>query len=174
MPEVPAIARTALAWQGTSRSAAETRELGARLAGVAHPGDRIGLVGDLGAGKTEFARGFARGLGVRAVVSSPSFTLMQEYAGRLPLFHIDVYRLAGSEDALAGGLLDERQDEGVSLIEWADRLDGPLAVLDATVRIDAASDETRWIRVEAPDASGSRFVEAARDDGVLRGEGPAA
>jgi tRNA threonylcarbamoyladenosine biosynthesis protein TsaE len=174
MPEAPVIARFALAWQGTTRSAAETRELGARLAGVAHPGDRIGLIGDLGAGKTEFARGFARGLGVRAVVSSPSFTLMQEYAGRLPLFHIDVYRLAGSEDALAGGLLDERQDEGVSLIEWADRLDGPLAVLDATVRIDAASDETRRFHVEAPDASGSRFVEAARGDGVLPGEGPAA
>jgi len=174
MPEAPVIARFALAWQGTTRSAAETGELGARLAAVARPGDRIGLIGDLGAGKTEFARGFARGLGVRAVVSSPSFTLMQEYAGRLPLFHIDVYRLAGSEDALAGGLLDERQDEGVSLIEWADRLDGPLAVLDATVRIDGASGETRWIRVEAPDAAGSRFVEAARDNGALRGEGPEA
>ena len=157
-----------------TRSAAETGELGARLAAVARSGDRIGLIGELGAGKTVFARGFAYGLGVRAVVSSPSFTLMQEYTGRLPLFHMDVYRLAGSEDALAGGLLDERQEDGVSLIEWADRLDGPLAVLDATVRIDAAPGETRCIRVEAPDASGSRFVEAARASAAQPDEAPGA
>lgn len=171
MREAPAAPRFALAWHGTSRSPAETRELGARLASVARPGDRIGLIGDLGAGKTEFARGFAHGLGVFAVVSSPSFTLMQEYAGRLPLFHIDVYRLAGSEDAFAGGLLDERQEEGVSLIEWADRLDGPLAVLDATVRLHATSGETRQIRVDVRNASGSRFVRAARGDRVPPGEG---
>jgi len=174
MPEVPVITLVALAWEGTTRSAAETGELGARLAAVARPGDRIGLIGDLGAGKTVFARGFAHGLGVRAVVSSPSFTLMQEYTGRLPLFHMDVYRLAGSEDALAGGLLDERQEDGVCLIEWADRLDGPLAVLDAMVRIEGASGEDRRVRVVAPDTSGSRFVEAARAIGARPDEAPGA
>jgi tRNA threonylcarbamoyladenosine biosynthesis protein TsaE len=117
MAESSVAARPALAWEGTTRSPQETRALAARLATVARPGDRIGLIGELGAGKTEFARGFARGIGVGAVVNSPSFTLMQEYAGRLPLFHIDVYRLSGSADALAGGLLDGRQEDGVSLIE---------------------------------------------------------
>ena len=72
-------------------------------------GDLLALHGDLGAGKTEFAKGFAAGLGVTATVSSPSFVLMAEYAGRLPLFHLDLYRLAAADDALGGGLLDERQ-----------------------------------------------------------------
>lgn len=104
-----------------TRSAAGTRSLGAWLADAARPGDRIALIGSLGAGKTQLAKGFALGLGVRDVVNSPSFTLMAEYAGRLPLFHLDLYRLEGAEDAIEGGLLDERQDQGVTLAEWADR-----------------------------------------------------
>jgi tRNA threonylcarbamoyladenosine biosynthesis protein TsaE len=103
-------------------SAAGTRALGAWLAAVARPGDRIALTGPLGAGKTQLAKGFAVGLGVREVVNSPSFTLMAEYEGRLPMFHQDLYRLEDAEDAFAGGLLDERQDLGVTLAEWADRL----------------------------------------------------
>ena len=95
-----------------SGSADETRALGAALGAVARPGDRIALVGPLGAGKTQFAKGFAVGLGVAEVVNSPSFTLMAEYEGRLPLFHQDLYRLAGTSEALEGGLLDERQDDG--------------------------------------------------------------
>ena len=69
-----------------------------------------------------FAKGFAAGLGVTDTVSSPTFVLMAEYAGRLPLFHLDLYRLDDAADALAGGLLDERQAEGVTLVEWAERL----------------------------------------------------
>jgi tRNA threonylcarbamoyladenosine biosynthesis protein TsaE len=103
-------------------SAAGTRSFGAWLAAVARPGDRIALTGSLGAGKTQLAKGFAVGLGIRDVVNSPSFTLMAEYEGRLPLFHQDLYRLEGVDDAFAGGLLDERQDLGVTLAEWADRL----------------------------------------------------
>jgi tRNA threonylcarbamoyladenosine biosynthesis protein TsaE len=103
-------------------SAAGTRAFGAWLAAVARPGDRIALTGPLGAGKTQLVKGFAVGLGVRDVVNSPSFTLMAEYEGRLPMFHQDLYRLADAEDAFAGGLLDERQDLGVTLAEWADRL----------------------------------------------------
>ena len=98
--------------------AAATRALGARLAAVARPGDLVCLVGDLGAGKHELAKGFAVGLGIDDVVSSPTFVLMTEYAGRLPLFHLDLYRLGDAADALAGGFLDERQLEGVALIEW--------------------------------------------------------
>ena len=76
-------------------AAAATRALAAWLAGVAEAGDRIALMGPLGAGKTQFAKGFAAGLGVTEAVTSPSFTLMAEYRGRLPLFHQDLYRLVG-------------------------------------------------------------------------------
>ena len=105
-----------------TRSAEETRDFAGALAGAARAGDRVALLGPLGAGKTQFAKGFAQGLGVRDVVNSPSFTLMTEYAGRLPLFHQDLYRLAGAEEAIQGGLVDERQLEGVTLTEWAERL----------------------------------------------------
>ena len=90
----------------TTRSEEDTRRFAAQLATVAQAGDRIALIGSLGAGKTQFAKGFAAGLGVREVVNSPSFTLMAEYAGRLPLFHQDLYRLAGADEIMAGGLLD--------------------------------------------------------------------
>src|SRR6187402_1302211 len=103
-------------------SAEETRAFAAALAAVARPGDRIALLGPLGAGKTQFAKGFAAGLGVTDTVNSPSFTLMAEYAGRLPLFHQDLYRLNGAEDVIAGGLIDDRQEDGVTLIEWGERL----------------------------------------------------
>ena len=96
--------------------------MAAAVAAVAQSGDRIALIGPLGAGKTQFAKGFARGLGVTEVVNSPSFTLMAEYAGRLPLFHQDLYRLSGAEEAMAGGLVDERQLDGVTVSEWGDRL----------------------------------------------------
>jgi len=119
-------------------SAAATQSLAAWLADAAEAGDRIALMGPLGAGKTQFAQGFAAGLGVTEAVTSPSFTLMAEYRGRLPLFHQDLYRLAGAADALDGGLLDERQDMGVTLTEWADRLDAPVDVdhLDVWIVVD--------------------------------------
>ena len=131
-----------------------TRAFGAWLADVARPGDRIALTGSLGAGKTQLAKGFAVGLGVRDTVNSPSFTLMAEYDGRLPLFHQDLYRLEGVEDAFAGGLLDERQDLGVTLAEWADRLG--VAVdpdrLELHVRSSGAPDSASVsISVDTPD-----------------------
>ncbi len=147
----------------TTDSAEGTRQLAARLATAAEPGDRLFLLGDLGAGKTQFAKGFAVGLGVRAVVNSPSFTLMAEYDGRLRLFHLDLYRLAGTADAFAGGLLDERQETGVSVIEWADRLDGPVGAGDLDVRFDGAGDERRTITLVARSGAGERYVRVARD-----------
>src|SRR5215208_5111340 len=105
-----------------SRDADSTRDLGATLAKVAQPRDVVTLVGELGAGKTQFAKGFGAGLGVTDTINSPSFVLMAEYMGRLPLFHIDLYRLEDAAEAVASGLLDERQADGVTLIEWAERL----------------------------------------------------
>src|SRR5665647_2309841 len=88
---------------------AATRAFGERLGIAAAAGDVIALIGPLGVGKTELARGIARGLGVVGPVSSPTFILIAEHEGRLPLFHFDCFRLAGPEDALGGGLLDERR-----------------------------------------------------------------
>ncbi|HEX5467273.1 MAG TPA: tRNA (adenosine(37)-N6)-threonylcarbamoyltransferase complex ATPase subunit type 1 TsaE [Candidatus Limnocylindrales bacterium] len=146
-----------------SGSAAATRSLAARLAAQARPGDRIGLHGPLGAGKTEFAKGFAAGLGIAAVVMSPSFTLMAEYEGRLPLFHQDLYRLAGLADAYASGLLDERQRSGVTLVEWAERLDRAVDPdrLEVSLGLGATTDERE---IELTDRPGryAGYLEAAR------------
>jgi len=137
-----------------------TRALAASLAVAARAGDVVALHGDLGAGKTQFAKGFAVGLGIVDTVNSPSFVLMSEYAGRLPLFHLDLYRLADGNEALAGGLIDERQADGVALIEWAERLGTALPPRRLDVRIDGTGDEPRSIAISAGDASLVRYLEA--------------
>jgi tRNA threonylcarbamoyladenosine biosynthesis protein TsaE len=144
-----------------TRSAQQTRDLAASLAQAAQPGDRLALVGPLGAGKTQFAKGFAAGLGVHEVVNSPSFTLMAEYDGRLPLFHQDLYRLAGAEDAIQGGLLDERQEEGVTITEWADRLPTALDPGRLTIEIEVGNDDQRRITLRAAQAAHAGYLEAA-------------
>jgi tRNA threonylcarbamoyladenosine biosynthesis protein TsaE len=144
-----------------TRDPGETRALAARLATVARAGDLVCLVGELGAGKTQFAKGFAAGLGVEGTVTSPTFVLMAEYAGRLPLFHLDLYRLADAADALAGGLLDERQLEGVVLVEWAERLGEALPAGRLDVLIDGTGDDQRLITLRAGDAAYARYPQAA-------------
>ena len=146
----------------TTDSADQTRALAAALAPSAQPGDRLALIGPLGAGKTQFAKGFALGLGIDEVVNSPSFTLMSEYEGRLTLFHQDLYRLAGADEVLAGGLLDERQDEGVTLSEWADRLDEDLDPTRLTVAIEPTGIDTRQIEISGHGDAAARYLEAAR------------
>ncbi len=138
-----------------------TRDLGRRLATVATPGDVLCLWGELGAGKTQLAKGFAAGLGVTTTVNSPSFILMAEHPGRLPLFHLDLYRLADASDALAGGLIDARQAEGVTLVEWPDRLGAALPRRRVDVRIDGTGTDPRRLTIEATDAEFERYVEAA-------------
>ncbi len=135
----------------TSRSPAATRAIGARLGAAARPGDVIALGGPLGAGKTELARGIARGLGVTEPVSSPTFILVAEHAGRVMLFHVDCYRLAGAGDALAAGILDERAAEGVTVIEWAERLGAALPAGRLDVAIDGAGDGPREMVLRATD-----------------------
>ena len=146
-----------------TRDAAATRALGAALATVARPGDLISLVGDLGAGKTQFAKGFGAGLGITDTIVSPSFVLMAEYRGRLPLFHVDLYRLADAAEALAGGLIDDRQVEGVTLVEWAERLADALPNERLEVLIDGAGDEPRRITLRPGDAGYLRYLEAMPD-----------
>src|SRR3954447_257274 len=145
----------------TTRDAGETRALGSRLASAARAGDLLCLIGDLGAGKTQLAKGFAEGLGITDTVSSPTFVLMSEYAGRLPLFHVDLYRLDDAADAFGGGLLDERQLEGVALVEWAERLGEALPVSRLDVLIDGTGEEPRAITLRSADPAYARFLEAA-------------
>jgi|Deesub1362A_J573_1020465.scaffolds.fasta_scaffold14306_2 tRNA threonylcarbamoyladenosine biosynthesis protein TsaE len=111
------------AWVLTTQAAEETKRLGALLAPFLRPGDIIALRGDLGAGKTTFVQGVARGLGITRPVTSPSFILINEYPSTPPLFHIDCYRLEDADaEARDIGLEDLLYDDGVCVIEWADRV----------------------------------------------------
>jgi len=105
-----------------SDRASRTRAIGRALGAAARPGTLLALSGPLGAGKTQLAKGVAEGLGVRSVVNSPTFVLMNEHEGRLRLFHADAYRLEDAAEAAEAGLFDERQAAGVTVVEWADRL----------------------------------------------------
>ena len=146
-----------------SASAEATRAIGARLGASAPPGTVLALVGPLGAGKTQLAKGVAEGLGVRSVVNSPTFVLMNEHIGRLRLFHIDAYRLDDPEEALAAGLLDERGVEGVTVVEWADRLDGwlPPERIDVEIGLDPHQPDRRQIEWQAHGAAHADLARAA-------------
>jgi tRNA threonylcarbamoyladenosine biosynthesis protein TsaE len=145
-----------------ARDAAATQAIAVRLAAVALPGDVLCLWGELGAGKTQFAKGFGAGLGITDTINSPTFVLMAEYRGRLPLFHLDLYRLDDARDALAGGLLDEREGTGVTLIEWPDRMRDLLPNARLDISIEGVGDEPRTIRLATADPSLRRYLAAVR------------
>ena len=106
-----------------SHGPAETESLGESFGRAAKRGLVIALSGELGAGKTQLVKGLARGLGITARVHSPTFTLVNEYAGgRLRLFHLDLYRLESSAQILAAGLEEFLQPDGVAVVEWAERI----------------------------------------------------
>jgi tRNA threonylcarbamoyladenosine biosynthesis protein TsaE len=108
-----------------SHSPADTEALGEQFGRAVKSGWVIALSGDLGAGKTQFVKGLARGMGISARVHSPTFTLVAEYAGgRLNLFHLDLYRLETAGNILSAGIEDFLQPNGVAVIEWAERLEG--------------------------------------------------
>jgi tRNA threonylcarbamoyladenosine biosynthesis protein TsaE len=144
---------SAAALRGTlsSASPAGTRAIGRALGAAAAPGTLVALIGPLGAGKTQLTKGLAEGLGVTSMVNSPTFVLMNEHVGRLRLFHVDAYRLDDPEDLLAAGLLDDRAADGVTVVEWADRLAGwlPEERLELALEPDAADDDARRITWQA-------------------------
>ena len=117
-----------------TNSPAETEALGQRLAERLQPGDVIAYTGDLGAGKTAFTRGLARGLGCRGRVTSPTFTIVNEYEGDIPLFHFDLYRLGSSDELFDIGWEDYLARGGVCAVEWSERAED--AFDGSTVRID--------------------------------------
>ena len=119
-----------------TKSAAETIELGRVLASQLKPGDVVAFYGDLGAGKTTMIKGVAAGLGVPDVVKSPSFVIVTEYAGRLPVYHIDLYRLDEKSDFESIGLDSYLDGSGVCLIEWAERAEKVLPGTAVRVRMN--------------------------------------
>lgn len=145
-----------------STSPEATLAIGEALGRAAEPGDLICLWGELGAGKTQLTKGIAAGLGVADTVTSPTFILMNEYAGRLPLFHVDLYRLADAADALAGGVVDDRQAGGVTVIEWPERMGSMLPDHRLDVRIEGTGDDVRDIVLATSDPGLARLVEVVQ------------
>ena len=121
----------------TSNHPDDTLGLGEELGKLLRPGDVVALFGDLGAGKTTLTKGIAAGLGVAADVHSPTFTLIHEHAGRVPLYHVDLYRLEHEEEVADIGIEEYVHGDGVTVIEWADRMRSllPEERLDITMRI---------------------------------------
>jgi tRNA threonylcarbamoyladenosine biosynthesis protein TsaE len=132
----------------TCPSADATRALAARIARCATPGTVIALSGDLGAGKTCFIQGLAAGLGVDGPVTSPTFVMIAEHAGRLPLYHVDLYRTETLGEIRALGLAELMGGEGLTAIEWAERAEPLLPARAVRVRIQGAGDEPRTVEIE--------------------------
>lgn len=129
-----------------SHSAAETEAFAEKVGRQTAPGALIGLVGDLGAGKTQFVKGFARGLGVVDEVLSPTFTLVHVYSsGRVPLYHLDLYRLERTEQIIAAGLDQYFAPEGIAIVEWWDRWQGPPPPDLRQFTLEAATETERRI-----------------------------
>lgn len=122
-----------------TKSELETEQLGYQVGTRVSPGTIIAYYGDLGAGKTAFTRGLARGLGILDRVTSPTFTIVNEYEGRLPLFHFDMYRLGSSDDLYDIGWDDYLERGGVIAIEWSERVSD---ILDDAVEINISKDPT--------------------------------
>jgi tRNA threonylcarbamoyladenosine biosynthesis protein TsaE len=141
----------------------QTRRIGQRIGANLEPGDVIALVGGLGAGKTQLAKGIAVGAGVpdSAEVNSPTFVIVNEYAGRIYLYHIDAYRLSGSDELAALGL-DEMVDGGGGvLIEWADRVDSLLPADRLTIRLSVTGPHRRRLELTAAGPASDRLLRAA-------------
>ena len=131
-----------------SESEADTVACGKALAKELKPGDVVAMYGDLGAGKTQFVRGLAQGLGLKARVSSPTFTIVNEYLGETPLFHFDMYRLSDAEELFEIGWEDYLSRNGVCAVEWSENAEGAFPLDCVKVRITKTGDNTRRIDVE--------------------------
>ena len=141
-----------------SPTAESTRAFGARLAERLRPGDTLMLYGDLGAGKSELARGIARGLGVTGPVGSPSFTILNVYdEGRLPLYHFDWYRLESEEELYELGMEEYLGGDGVAVVEWPERCPAAIPEKRLDITLIPQPDGSRLIRLEPQ--GGFRFAD---------------
>lgn len=133
------------AYQWATDAVEQTQEIAHQLAQHVQPGDVIALEGDLGAGKTSFTQGFAKGLGVQGVVNSPTFTIIKEYQGRMPLYHMDVYRVGEEIEDL--GYDEYFYGDGVTLIEWASMIERLLPDNMLKIEITKGEGDQRNIRM---------------------------
>ena len=138
-----------------TKSPEQTELLGKKLAELLRPGDVIAYYGDLGAGKTAFTRGLAAGFGIREAVTSPTYTIVNEYlSGRMPLFHFDMYRLSSSEELFDIGWEDYLARGGVCAVEWSENVADALTdAISITIEKDPAQLDWRKITIEG----GARF-----------------
>ena len=152
-------------WRMVLESAGEeqTQALGRRIGAVLEPGDVVGLVGPLGAGKTQLAKGLAAGLGVAdsRQVNSPTFVLVNEYAGRLHVYHLDVYRLSGASELEALGFDEMCGGAAVVMVEWADRVRPALAADTLWVELSPTGATQRRLELRTRSASIQRRLNAA-------------
>ena len=132
-------------WTFTTHSATETQDMAARIGAQLQAGDVLWLSGDLGAGKTTFTQGLGRGLQIAVPINSPTFVLMREYHGRLPLYHIDLYRLDSARDIDNLGLRDYLEGNGVCVLEWAERFEAHDAQPGLHVHITILDAESRLL-----------------------------
>ena len=131
-----------------THSEAETEDLGARLAAGLPAGAVVALYGDLGAGKTAFVRGMARGLGLDARVSSPTFTIVNEYPGERELCHFDMYRLNGADELFDIGWEDYLRRGAICAVEWSERVEEAFEGDEVRVRIEKLGEQARQITIE--------------------------
>jgi tRNA threonylcarbamoyladenosine biosynthesis protein TsaE len=136
----------------TTTTPEQTAARGAALGRTLGAGDVVALYGELGSGKTCFVQGLVRGLDVTAPATSPTFVLVNEYRGRLPVHHVDAYRIATLTELMDLGLLDLMGGDGVTLLEWAERAEPLLPPRVVRVRIDGVGDEPRAITIDDPRA----------------------
>jgi len=148
----------------TTASQAETIQLGRKLGALLKEGDVVALVGELGSGKTWLTKGIALGLGVRpdTVITSPSFALVNEYEGRVTLFHMDVYRLESLSELLSAGLEEYLYSQGVVVLEWADRWPEILTEQTLTVELRIINDHRRQITLSGRHSRVRELIEAIK------------
>ena len=140
-----------------SKSASETVRLGRNIGSRLLPGDVVALVGELGAGKTQLIKGLASGAGIRnpTYISSPSFTLINEYPGKITFYHIDLFRLSKENEAEELGLEDYIQGKGITAIEWADKIPSLLPEELLLIRIGYTGKNTRSLEISG---KGKRYL----------------
>ena len=131
----------------TTKSAEESEALGQKIGRALQQGDILAMRGPLAAGKTTLTKGIARSLGIRDEITSPTFCLISEYAGKMPLYHMDVYRLDGAEDFINLGTDDMLYGEGVCVIEWSERIMSELPDTAITVDISVNGDGSRTVNI---------------------------
>ena len=139
-----------------SHSPEETQKLGLRIGQLAHPGDVFLLVGELGTGKTCLTQGIAWGLGIKEYTMSPSFVIIREHYGRLPLYHIDLYRLDRIEESMDLGLDDYLYGRGLCVVEWAEKALSIMPTEHLLIKISYLSDTERSFQMEP---NGERYLE---------------